>query len=80
MKYEKAQAVKFVLWLNSNIRCIEIWRNNYNNKGAALLNSNIRCIEIPVFRLNVLLQSWLNSNIRCIEIGKYMAWARQAEG
>ena len=55
-------------------------QKNVKQIGSNGLNSNIRCIEIPVFRLNVLLQSWLNSNIRCIEIGKYMAWARQAEG
>ena len=54
--------------LNSNIRCIEIWRNAEKALSGKMLNSNIRCIEMQVSASGTVDDNKLNSNIRCIEM------------
>ena len=56
------------IWVNSNIRCIEIGGSANERKCLRKVNSNIRCIEMLVADGYFGNGREVNSNIRCIEI------------
>ena len=60
------------IWINYNMRCIEICKDVSEWIADYLINYNMRCIEILIFRLLCLCDASINYNMRCIEIGNWV--------
>ena len=56
------------LWININMRCIEIRLCNLNAQCRYKININMRCIEIAMQTTGKMAQQTININMRCIEM------------
>ena len=57
-----------LVWININMRCIEIQCWQWQHLKADMININMRCIEIITIVFLKASRLWININMRCIEI------------
>ena len=55
-------------WLNNNMRCFEISKDEVKMEVADKLNNNMRCFEIALRLRPLHYPQPLNNNMRCFEI------------
>ena len=68
LKSRRRMLLLLMLWINRNMRCIEIITMPSRQIRSQRINRNMRCIEINLFWCFPTIPTMINRNRRCIEI------------